>query len=120
MTESTITRCVFELCEAYPGAAVAHEGATTFVKLPMIHLPTGCQPASTEALLVLDPAQEKPRLLLRVKPKTPNGVDPRNVSAETVAGGAWFSFSFNLAWDKERHTAVQFVEGAIRRFAKNE
>lgn len=120
MTEATIARCVGELCEAYPSATVAREGALTLVKLPKAHLPAGCLPASTEALVVLDVAQEKPRLLLKVKPRTPAGVEPRNVNPEAVAGESWFCFSFNLAWDKERHTAVQFVQGALRRFAKNE
>ena len=120
MTDATIAQFVAELSEAYTGAAEAREGAATLVKLPNVQLPAGCQPSSTQALVVLDRGQEKPRLLLKTKPRTPAGTDPRNVSPETIAGSGWFSFSFSLAWEKDRHTAVQFVEGALRRFAKNE
>jgi hypothetical protein len=120
MMETTIARCVSELCEAYPGAVTAREATSTLVRLPRTLLPKGCEPKSTEALVVFDPAKDKPRILLRTKPKTPKGVEPRNVSAEAVGGEAWFTFSFDLAWDQERHTAAQFVEGALRRFAKNE
>lgn len=109
-----------ELQGAYPGALRADAGGVALVKIPALDLPDGCKPPSTEALVVLDTAQPKPRLLLRTKPVTPAGVCPRNVSPETVAGEAWFGFSYNVSWDEARHSAVQFVLSALRRFAKNE
>jgi hypothetical protein len=120
MTEVDISRCVAELSEAYPGAAAAREGAVTLVRLRRVHLPSGCQPPATEAVVVLDPGQPKPRLLIKARPKTPAGVEPRNVNPETIGGEGWYGFSFNLVWDAARHTAAQFVEGMLRRFVKNE
>jgi hypothetical protein len=120
MSPETISRSVAELFEAYPGAQRADDGGRVLVRLSEVRLPTGCVPDSTAALVVLDPAQPKPRVLVRDKARTPRNIDPRNVSPETIAGETWYSFSYNVAWDENRHTAVQFVESALRRFAKNE
>lgn len=120
MSPETIARCVSELLEAYPRAQRTEDGGRVLVRLREAHLPQGCVPATTGALVILDPAQPKPRVLLNEKPRTPGNVDPRNVSPETVAGETWYTFSYNVAWDESRHTAMQFVESALRRFAKNE
>jgi hypothetical protein len=120
MSTETITRCVSELLEAYPGAQRADDGGRVLVRLMEVRLPEGCVPARTAALVVLDPGQPKPRLLVRDKPRTPGGVNPRNVSPEIVGGETWYSFSYNVAWEESKHTALQFVESALRRFAKNE
>jgi len=120
MSHETITRCVAELLEAYRGAQRADDGGRALVRLKEVGLPEGCVPATTAALVILDPGQPKPRVLVRDKPRTPAGVDPRNVSPEIVAGETWYTFSYNVAWDENKHTAVQFVESALRRFAKNE
>jgi hypothetical protein len=120
MSPETITRCAQELLEKYAGSQSALDGGRVLVRLPVVHLPEGCVPPSTEALIILDPAQAKPRLLVRDKPRTPTGAHPRNVSPETAGGEAWHSFSYNVAWQEGKHTAVQFVESALRRFAKNE
>ncbi|SRR5713101_353299 len=120
MTEDNIGRLVSELQEAYPGATVAREGRTVMVKLKQVHFPHGCLPESTEALVLLDPAQPKPRILVRHKPRTPGGMDPRNVNSESAASESWFGFSYNVPWEEGRHTAVQFVASAMRRFARDE
>ncbi|MBZ5694388.1 MAG: hypothetical protein LAN36_03400 [Acidobacteriia bacterium] len=96
------------------------DGGRILLKLGGVEFPRGCVPAVTEALVVLDATQPKPRLLVKHKPKTPGSVDPRNVNPEAIAGDSWFGFSYNIAWDESRHTARQFVEGAMRRFAKDE
>src|SRR6267378_3289086 len=120
MTPETINRCVTELRRGYPGAERADEGYVALVRLPLINFPLGCQPLSTRGIVILDPGQPKPRLLIEDRPKTPGGATPRNVNLEMAGGEAWFCFSFNVPWDENRHSALQFVESALRRFAKDE
>ena len=114
MTEATIERLMSELKENYRGAATAKDGALMLVRLPDVHFPPGCQPASTEALVVLDPAKAKPDFYIRVIPST-RGSQPQHGTA-VVGGDNWCSFSYNLRWTED-HTAVQLVEGMLRRFA---
>lgn len=119
MYQQTVERCVAELREIYE-VSVSVEGGNTFVKIKEAYFPQGCSPPKTEALVILDQAQPKPRLLVRHKPTTPKGVTPRNVSPEMAVGEAWFGFSYNVVWDEGKHSATQFVESALRRFAKDE
>ncbi len=118
MTAETIAAVVSELMERYAGAKSTQDGSKTLVKLPMVQFPAGCQPESSDALVQLDPAAPKPELFLRGLPRLPSGTQPSGNSV-LVAGESWFTYSFNLRWEEERHTAVQFVEGKLRRFAQN-
>jgi hypothetical protein len=120
MTAESISRFASELERTSVGVLRTEDAGRTLLRVKGARFPTGCIPGSTDALVVLDPAQPKPRLLVKDKPRTPKGMEPRNVNPETVAGESWFCFSYNVAWDEGRHTAMQFVEGAIRRFAKDE
>lgn len=120
MSPDTLDRIESELQAAYPQAQTAEDAGRKLVKLPTVQLPPGCAPSTTSALVVLDGAQPKPRLLVKHKPTTPGGATPRNVNAEIVGGESWFAFSYNVSWDENRHTGQQFVEAAVRRFAKNE
>jgi hypothetical protein len=120
MTAVTISRLVDELAREYPGAASASEGQVTFVRLPEVSYPLGCNPASSAALVVLDPQQPAPKLLLRQAPALKDGRTPKNVSAESAAGEGWYTFSFSQPWNENDHTALQFVEGRLRRFDLNE
>ena len=120
MTQETIARVSTELISDYEDASEAREGQAVFVRLPKVFLPDGCKPAMTSALVVLDPNQPMPKLLIKASPTLPNGHAPRNVSPEGAVGEGWFTFSFNQPWDENKHTAIQFVEGRLRRFAKNE
>lgn len=119
MTQETIVRLVSELKVAFPGARTAGDGAQTLVRLPSVPFPRGCQPAASEALVVLDP-QAAPQLHLKVIPSRPDGGRPRSTGTTTVAGESWCTFSFNMQWDESRHSAEQFVHGRLRRFALNE
>ncbi len=118
MTAEMIEKLEAELKEQYPGATSARDGARTLVKLPKVYLPPGCKPEATESLVALDPGAPKPELFIRSWPTLPNGAQPSS-SAVTVAGESWFTYSFNVRWDEQRHTALQFVEGKFRRFALN-
>jgi len=120
MTSDAISRVRAELLAEYDGASEATEGQVVFIRLPKVFFPDGCKPATTSALVVLDPNQSAPKLLIRAAPQLPNGVAPKSVGPEGAAGEGWFTFSFNQPWDENTHTAVQFVEGRLRRFAKAE
>jgi hypothetical protein len=120
MTPETMSRIVVELQQTYPGTLRAEDAGKTLVRLSGLAFPAGCVPATTDVLVVLDPSQPKPRPLVKHKPKTPRGVEPRNVNPENVGGECWFGFSYNVVWDENRHSAQQFVESAMRRFAKDE
>jgi hypothetical protein len=114
VTQETIERLVAELRENYAGAALARDGGLTLVRLPDVHFPAGCQPESTEALVAFDPAKPKPDFYVKVIPSV-RGAQPQH--GPCVVGGAnWCTFSYNLRWTEE-HSAVQFVEGMLRRFA---
>lgn len=114
MTPETIERLTAELKDHYPGAVSAKDGTLTLVRLPEVHFPAGCQPLSTGALVVLNPANAKPDFYLKQIPSI-QGSQPQHGTA-VVGGDNWCTFSYNLRWDEE-HTGVQFVEGMLRRFA---
>lgn len=119
MTQEIINRLAAELRAAFPDAKSARDGTQTLVRLASVFFPKGCQPASSEALVVLDP-QAAPQLYLKQIPTRPDGGVPRSTGTTTVAGEAWCTFSYNLQWDENRHSAEQFVLGRLRRFALNE
>jgi hypothetical protein len=114
MTAETIEHLTSELNENYQGSVTAQDGGLTLVRLREVHFPPGCQPASTEALVAFDPAKAKPDFYIKVIPSV-RGVQPPH-GACVVGGDNWCTFSYNLRW-AEDHTAVQFVEGMLRRFA---
>jgi hypothetical protein len=113
-------RLIHELGEAYPDATSAAESTRTLVKIPKVHLPKGCAPSQTAALVVIEDSAPAPQLYLKELPTLPNGRVPRSTSAVQFAGEAWYTFSFNQPWDENLHTAVQFLDGRLRRFALNE
>lgn len=119
MTPESIASLLEQLESGYSGARTAREGRITYVKLPGVRFPEGCQPDHSQALVVLDPSQPVPNLLVRDIPHLPNGAQPRSTNSVTVLGEGWYQYSFDLKWN-ETHLAVQFVEGRLRRFALNE
>lgn len=119
MNTETIARLVEDLGRSYSGSSHMKEGTRTFVRLPEVRFPEGCVPASTKAIVLLD-EQADPQLLLETLPKLRNGNTPRSTNTQLVGETSWFGFSFNQVWDENRNSAVQFVEGRLRRFALNE
>lgn len=113
MTQETIDRLTAELKNNYQGAVSAKDGGLTLVRLPEVHFPPGCQPTTAAAMVALDSAKPKPDFYVKVIPLI-RGVQPQHGTA-MVGGENWCSFSYNLRWNEE-HTAVQFVEGMLRRF----
>ena len=119
MTQDVIDRFVSELQQAFPVMRTASEGAQTLVRLTTVPLPNGCDPAETDVLVVLTPGA-KPELFTKIIPTRPDGGTPRSTGTTTIAGESWCTFSYNLAWDENSHSAEQFVYGRLRRFSRNE
>lgn len=120
MRKETIQLVQEELAAEYENVSRTVDGARTLVKIPTVHFPFGCAPTTASALIVLDEAQAAPQLFLNVLPILPNGKAPRSVSNATFGGQCWHGFSFNQPWEENTHTAVQFVEGRLRRFSMAE
>jgi hypothetical protein len=120
MTPENRLRIVEELAAAYTSATKATEGGRTFIRLPKVHFPKGCSPSETSVLVVVDDGQPAPQLYVKQIPTLANGRTPRSTSAVQLAGESWQTFSFSQPWDENTHTAVQFVEGRLRRFALSE
>lgn len=121
MTEEVLKAEVAALRELYGELSVCKAtGGATLVKLHEAPLPKGCSPARTPVLLVVPPGQGKP--VLHVKPgvKLPNGAAPRSTSVVAIEGEEWLQFSYNVTWDENAHSLLQFVAAGLRRFAKAE
>lgn len=104
----------------YQSVKVAINGPLTYVRIESVSLPQGCNPESTPVLLVLRPGQPKPEIYVKPGAKLPNGRDPRSTIVVAIEGETWLQFSYQLSWDPNQHSLVQFIEGALRRFAKTE
>jgi hypothetical protein len=117
MKPQTVERLESELAQAYTGTTSASDAARRLVKLPEIHFPAGCRPSIARALVVIDPASDKPELYLSDIPILASGNRPATGQL-VIAGETWNSFSFALRnWDPDTNTAEQFVEGKLRRFS---
>jgi len=120
MKAHNLTRFIEEVAAAYPEATRAVEGSKVLLSIPRVSFPAGCAPAQSAALVVLEEGQAMPQLFIKELPRLPNGKTPRSCSPAPVGGDTCYSFSFNQPWDENTHTALQFVEGRLRRFALNE
>lgn len=120
MKPENVARIIDELATEYPGASRVDEGRKTLIRVPKIIFPDGCNPTDTSAVVLLEEQQPTPQLFIKQVPTLPNGKTPRSVNPVPLAGETWHSFSFNQPWDENTHTAVQFVEGRLRRFALND
>jgi len=120
MRPENYRRLLDELASDYPDAASTVDATRTLVKIPAVRLPKGCVPAQTAVLVVIEESQPAPQLYVKQLPKLPNGSAPRSTSPVQFGGESWHTFSFSQPWDEDRHTAVQLVEGRLRRFALHE
>jgi hypothetical protein len=120
MKPENLLRFIEETGDAYPDAAKAEEGTRTLVKIPRVYFPPGCEPAQSAALVVIEDAQPLPQLYLKTLPTLASGNAPRSTSTAQFGGESWHTFSFNQPWNEDQNTALQFVEGRLRRFAQNE
>src|SRR6202035_3077946 len=107
MTQETIERLEMELRQSYEGVTSTRDGPRTFVRLPLVHFPSGCEPSSTSALVAFDPDKPKPEFYLKVIPSV-RGAKPQH-GAAVVCAEDWCRFSYDLRWDEQQHSALQFV-----------
>jgi hypothetical protein len=120
MTTEVLIGDLEEVGNQYNSVKLATNGPLTYARIDSVSLPGGCSPDLTPVLLVLRPGQPKPEIYVKPGIKLANGRDPRSVSVVTIEGESWLQFSYNLIWDPNQHSLVQFIEGALRRFAKAE
>ncbi len=117
MQPQTVERLEAELKQAYAGATSAPDAGRRLVKLPEVHFPAGCRPDTARALVVIDPAADKPELYLSDIPTLPTGSKPATGQV-VVAGETWNSYSYALRnWEADKNTGEQFVQGKLRRFS---
>ena len=120
MKPENVTKFIGELSASYPGTSRAQDGSKLLLRLHSVSYPQGCSPGESEAIVVLEQSQPAPQLLLKEIPTLPNGKTPRSCSPVPMGGETWHTFSFNQPWHEDTHTALQFVEGRLRRFAQDE
>ena len=108
-----------DLKEQFKSVSVSENGGNTYVLVQKATLPVGCNPEETPVLLVLNSGQPRPEIYVKPGIKILNGQDPRSTSVVSVQGQSWMQFSYNLEFDRSKHTLVQFIAGSLRRFSKN-
>ena len=121
MTEEALKAEIAGLKQDYGAVSVCKSsGGGTLVRMTEAPLPNGCAPPITPALLVIQAAGGKPALYVKPNIKLPNGASPRSTSVVAIEGEEWLQFSYNVSWDENVHSLVQFVAASLRRFAKLE
>jgi hypothetical protein len=105
-----------ELRQAFDGSVVANDANRKLIKLATVDFPDGCIPQRSAALVVLDPAADKPEFYLAQVPRLASGNQP--ATGQVMVGGEiWNTYSYAVQnWDQIRSTAVQFVQAKLRRF----
>lgn len=89
----------------------------THVRIKGLTTYTGCNPGSTDFLLVLSPQQEAPVARYVKHPVIlPSGNTP-NYSSTLVDGETWYTFSYSFRWNPSDPLYL-YVESAMTRFAK--
>lgn len=109
-----------QLTEFYKSVQVAISGNTMYARIKKVTLPKGCTPKRTGVLLELTSKSNRPILYAQPGIKLPNGKEPRSTSVVEKEGESWLQYSYQFEWIAGKHSLVQFVEAALRRFAKDE
>jgi len=82
-----------ELRAVCPGAVLMQEGGVTYVYLPQLRLPAGCDPAQVDALLRPGPGPDGYTTRLFLSHPFPN--KGQNWTMHRILDKAWHTFSFN-------------------------
>lgn len=118
MNPDTINAGIHELRERYgDDVQVAQDGQRTLAVVKAISLFPGCNPASTDVLLALDPSQAKPLHYVRPGQTLSNGTTVQNSTTTLIAGESWMTFSYNAPY-QEGDSLVRFITIVRQRFAK--
>jgi hypothetical protein len=116
----TIEKAIRDLVSVYgDGVRTAREGSRTLARLADVEMPPGCRPPTTQMLIVLDTAAEKPAAYFQPGQLLSNGRSPRSTSMQMVGGESWMQFSFNVPWT-ENAGIIRFIAAARQRFAHND
>jgi hypothetical protein len=120
MTVETLTEDLAEVKEQYGDVKITENSSATLVRIDSVDLPLGCQPKASPVLMLIKPGQPRPEIYVKSGIRVPNGIVPRSTSDVSIEGESWMQFSYQFSWDGDQHSLVQFIEGALRRFSKNE
>lgn len=88
-------------------------------RLTSVSLPEGCNPATSDVLLVYSAPSATPEILVGKAPTLPNGQPPKNVNPTTIDGEPWFNYSVRWAWNPSE-TIWRNVIRKLMRFASPE
>ena len=93
------------------------QDGTILLRVNGVHLPQGCNPATTDFLISFPPNQEAPNgRWVKHQVKLPSGAT-QNFSPIMQDGETWYGYSYNFPWNPTDPLYV-YVETAIQRFAK--
>lgn len=109
-----------EINEQYENVKILEQQTVVYIRIENVYLPLGCTPISTEVILVLKNGQQRPEIYVKPGITLTNGVLPRSISVIAIEGESWLQFSYQFPWDKQQNTLIQFIEGALGRFALRE
>jgi hypothetical protein len=108
----------------YPKVSVRPgSGGAQLVRVSQVPLPGHRKQQLTDVLVVLQPnfrnAGGRPLVYVAQGTRLASGAPGRNVTPVSVEGETWLQFSFNFPWRPEDEP-WKLVEGALRRFLKDE
>lgn len=113
-------RIVAQLLSIYGEATqLGADGQRRLVRIENVELYSGCQPAQTTVLIVLDLGHPKPQVFVTPGQRLANGRLPKNNSNILIAGQTWMQFSFNIPW-ADGDNIMRFIAAARQRFAQDE
>jgi hypothetical protein len=116
VNDDLLTEEVAALAVAWPGAKRLAVAGRALVLLPGIGMTGDWAPAIIDGLVIADGwPQNRPQLLIDAA-LTWSEQTPTNFSRQYLADRAWYSFSFNAAWDSARPQLVPAVRAWLRRF----
>lgn len=84
-----------------------------------VGLPEGCQPPSSDVLLIYAAPNTTPEILVGRAPTLPNGRAPKNINPTTIDGEPWFNYSVQWSWNPSE-SVWRNVTRKLMRFASAE
>jgi len=116
VSDDPLSTEIAALAVAWPGAERLAVAKRTLVVLPGIRMTGDWAPDTLDGLVIADGwPQNRPQLLIDAA-VTRSGQEPANFSRQYLADRAWYSYSFNAAWDPARPQLVPAVRAWLRRF----
>ncbi len=107
-----------QLAELYGAVQTANNGSSKYVRILRVTLPNGCVPMQTNVLLELTSETNRPVIYVQPGIQLPNGQEPSSTNVVEKEGESWLQYSYQFQWMPKKHSLIQFVEAALRRFAE--